>query len=460
MATCETAVILGPPGTGKTSQLIRAAQEAFSGDEGSFAFVSHTRAAAKELADRCGMKKARVGTLHSLCFNLLGLTKQQVVDEAKLAEFGRRAGFDMATDGAELLALESLSTASGVEAGTVYARSLRPCPYRDFMYFVESYRAWKSANAFLDFNDMLVKTVMSRPPVEFERLYIDEAQDLSHLQWCAINTLARSVKSVTVAGDDDQAIFTWGGADAHGISRFMQRPGTQVTTLGISHRIPKTAHRLAQSVVGRIGKRIDKKYKPMQHKGRVERFGSFNMLDSELEGAVVLYRDVSAREYIDQHLSRLGISFTALSGAPAPYDSKWARAIRTIDKMKRGETASLPDYRGLLSVLTPRAKRAFDVEGVDGLRSGNPLSYMDPPPAIAAALATMDPLAPPRVRVSTIHNFKGAEADRIILCTGMSERVARQYAIDPDAEHRVFYVGATRTKDYMAIVSGPNEYTI
>lgn len=459
MATCEKAVIIGPPGTGKTTRLIGVAQDAFSGDEGDYAFVSHTRAAAKELADRCGMKKAKVGTLHSLCFSSLGLTKQQIVDETKLADFGRRAGFDMGTTGAELLALESLSTCSGRDPMEVYSRSLRPCSFQDFKYFVESYRAWKKANAFLDFNDMLQQTLILRPQMGFTRLYVDEAQDLSPLQWSVIEHLSWSMKSVTVAGDDDQAIFTWGGADVHGMSRMIDR-GATVTTLGVSHRVPATAHKVAQSVVKKIGTRISKRYKPRPDKGRVERFGSFNMLDAELEGAVVLYRDVAAREYIDQHLNTLGLSFTALSGAPAPYDSKWARAIRTIDRMRRGETVSLPEHRNLLSALVPRAKRAMEAGGIDGLGTGKPLSFMDPPPAISAALASMDVLAPAKVRVSTIHNFKGAEADRVILCTGMSERVARQYAIDPDAEHRVFYVGATRTRDYMAIVSGPNEYLI
>ena len=59
----------------------------------------------------------------------------------------------------------------------------------------------------------------------------------------------------------------------------------------------------------------------------------------------------------------------------------------------------------------------------------------------------------PRIVLSTIHKAKGGEADNVALvlestkaCCTMSE---------PDAERRVFYVGATRAKNNLYIIDNP-----
>ena len=47
---------------------------------------------------------------------------------------------------------------------------------------------------------------------KFEVLFIDEAQDLSLLQWEMVRKMWSPEKTY-IAGDDDQAIFKWAGAD-------------------------------------------------------------------------------------------------------------------------------------------------------------------------------------------------------------------------------------------------------
>ena len=44
-------------------------------------------------------------------------------------------------------------------------------------------------------------------------MFVDEAQDLSPLQWAVVRKLAERAKRIYVAGDDDQAIYKWAGAD-------------------------------------------------------------------------------------------------------------------------------------------------------------------------------------------------------------------------------------------------------
>jgi DNA helicase-2/ATP-dependent DNA helicase PcrA len=62
----------------------------------------------------------------------------------------------------------------------------------------------------------------------------------------------------------------------------------------------------------------------------------------------------------------------------------------------------------------------------------------------------------PKIRLSTIHAAKGAEADEVVLLTEMSNRTREIYEKEPDLERRVFYVGITRAKDTLTIVPGAN----
>jgi hypothetical protein len=59
----------------------------------------------------------------------------------------------------------------------------------------------------------------------------------------------------------------------------------------------------------------------------------------------------------------------------------------------------------------------------------------------------------PRVRIDTIHGVKGAEADNVLLLTDLSYRTARSFEREPEHEHRVFYVGATRAREALHILA-------
>ena len=58
----------------------------------------------------------------------------------------------------------------------------------------------------------------------------------------------------------------------------------------------------------------------------------------------------------------------------------------------------------------------------------------------------------PTLEPSTVHGAKGKEADCVYLCSGLTEKL-RRLADSEDTEHRVFYVGATRAKKELVLVS-------
>jgi hypothetical protein len=63
-------------------------------------------------------------------------------------------------------------------------------------------------------------------------------------------------------------------------------------------------------------------------------------------------------------------------------------------------------------------------------------------------------LAPPKIEVTTIHQAKGGEWDKVVIITDVSTATWKeiQFGVNKDAEHRVWYVAITRAKYALQIV--------
>jgi DNA helicase-2/ATP-dependent DNA helicase PcrA len=58
----------------------------------------------------------------------------------------------------------------------------------------------------------------------------------------------------------------------------------------------------------------------------------------------------------------------------------------------------------------------------------------------------------PRIRISTIHGVKGAEAENVVVMTDMAQRTFVEMEKFEDDEHRVWYVAVTRARENLFIV--------
>jgi DNA helicase-2/ATP-dependent DNA helicase PcrA len=115
----------------------------------------------------------------------------------------------------------------------------------------------REANAF-DFTDLLASplALFQRDPAireglrtRFRAVLVDEAQDLCALQHALVEALAAPDGAVTLAGDDDQAIYGWRGGDVTRLHAFERTyPGGSVLAVGRNYRstpqIVATAARL------------------------------------------------------------------------------------------------------------------------------------------------------------------------------------------------------------------------
>ena len=90
------------------------------------------------------------------------------------------------------------------------------------------------------------------PP--FDLCFLDEAQDLSPLQWDIAHLIEQKTNRMYCAGDDDQAIYRWAGAD---VDHFIKLDGPS-ETLSKSYRIPSVVHGIAERISNRIKNRYPK----------------------------------------------------------------------------------------------------------------------------------------------------------------------------------------------------------
>lgn len=467
-------VLYGPPGTGKTRSLIEAVAKHLNGHPGRYALLcSHTRAAAQTAVERWGKQTGRmdIQTLHSYCFRSLNLSRVQTVDDAKMKLFMDQFGMDLEDGGEGKQYIEIISYAGnrGISVGEAYEKSSRPGTYSHFESFWSSYKKWKDAHGYVDFTDMLHRYVQ-RPPLASGHtlIAIDEAQDLTPLHW---QVIARFMEGnpkcrVFVAGDDDQCIYSYTGANAHGAAEFAERVGAGVRVLEQSFRVPGTVHALAQDIVSRISKRVPKTYLPRPETGYVylnqRGFDGFADPDNRAsDDILVLYSDRFIRqEIVEPVLHDLAIPYSAISGFPGPFDSKAGKAMRIAHQQAVFDEQ---DKKTIRRGLSEKGAQIFDSVGVEAtterLRDRD-LTLLNVHWSMEEYFARTDWRADPRIRISTIHGAKGMEAAQVHLITGQSQSAVIQGLADPDVSHRLFYVGVTRASQGLIIYPGDNNYDV
>ena len=101
---------------------------------------------------------------------------------------------------------------------------------------------------------MITEFIKADRSPRFDVVFIDEAQDLSLSQWDMARSIWDKTGDTFIAGDDDQAIFRWAGAD---VDSFITQTG-RLMQLTQSYRIPQVVHDIASRIVNKIQNRGQK----------------------------------------------------------------------------------------------------------------------------------------------------------------------------------------------------------
>jgi len=109
---------------------------------------------------------------------------------------------------------------------------------------------------------------------EIEAVFLDEAQDLSPSQFDMFFYIEKNCKRSYIAGDDDQTIYTFQGADPNIFINLEKenlpkgwkaKPDNQIE----SHRVPKKIHAKALEVLSQIENRLDKSWDARKAEGEL-----------------------------------------------------------------------------------------------------------------------------------------------------------------------------------------------
>jgi DNA helicase-2/ATP-dependent DNA helicase PcrA len=331
-------------------------------------------------------------------------------------------------------------------------------------------REYKTSRGLRDFTDMLADFRREGTPPELEVLVVDEAQDLSLLQWGVVEKLAQQARSVVIAGDDDQAIYAWAGAD---LRYFLSLRGNE-RVLDQSYRVPIAVQEMALGLVQRIQERRQKSWRARAEQGVVEYLTHPDDLDLSSGEWLVLARNRYLLDEVAAVCRRHGYLYS-LRGAPSVSAAQLA-GIDAWEKLRAGKRLVAEEVQAFLPHISSRHFAPGAKARLAALPAGTPLNQqsmardyglsttdiwhvaLDKVPLlmreyVVTALRRGERLRrEPRIRLCTIHAAKGAEADNVALLSDMAARTHRDAARWPEAEARVWYVAVTRAKQRLVVV--------
>jgi DNA helicase-2/ATP-dependent DNA helicase PcrA len=462
-----------------------------------------TRAAEKFLLSKKEFKY--FNTLHSAAFRHLGMKTGEVFTGKRVYEFGQESGYNLrgeqsSEDGTYgsffgddlILFLENYARVTETSMREILDQHFETGALPD------TERAWKIINAvseykkthdLLDFTDMIQKFIKDDDPPRLEVLMIDEAQDLSNLQWRMVDLLSRYVKRMYIAGDDDQTIFTWAGAS----EKFITMPG-QVNLLRQSHRVPIVVHDLANRLIRRVQNRRDKVWVPRNAPGSLNSdLGDIVDLDPAFvnsgKSVMMLGRTVKL-------LKRRFVPYCRMHGILYRYfdypsiHKNTAIAIKAWISLRKGKAVPGDQVLRVYDLLpTERHKKKGGI-AYGGKSRLQRIAEQPEPPSFTMkelredygliaegswsdAFTEIDPrdvdyitkvlenghdlLDKPQVHISTIHRVKGGEANKVVLLTEMA-KPSDELNISRDEETRVFYTGVTRTFEDLVVVQSQSKH--
>jgi superfamily I DNA/RNA helicase len=288
--------VLGGPGTGKTEYLVKRVQnllEKTSIQPEQVGYFSFTKRAATEAklraAQTLGLPLKRFPffcTLHSMAFYQLGLNKGRVLSSQHMAEFAKWRGLDLSPSyGSVAYTTDDTWPEKTVDDHCLflmnYARvlmlpqdRLEWLPWRFHpqraLRNIKAYVEFKKRKYLYDYTDMLELLLERECYPNLDAIVIDEAQDLSYLQWTIVERIIDQNPNATVfiGGDDDQAIYEWAGAS---VQTFRNVIGAANKTVELDHsyRVPLTGYLMARYAIRRCKHRIPKSWRPTEERGSV-----------------------------------------------------------------------------------------------------------------------------------------------------------------------------------------------
>ena len=516
-------IIPGPPGTGKTHRLINHYLEKeineLKTDPKKIVYLTFGKAGIDEAEARIQHSLLYVSTLHALGTReckidtnkqlLNGKQKWKLFRNYPGHELWQNMSFESTVDSAgnpiyendhmRIIAYARAKKISLSEAAVQLDKHASTDLYLTEQ-LIQDLKTFKKETKMVEFSDMIklfvTKDKMNDPasPIsDIEAVFLDEAQDLSPAQWDMFFYIERHCKRSYLAGDDDQTIYTFQGADPD-IFINLEKQNLPEGWKAVkdnqieSHRVPRKIHAKALEVLSRIDNRLLKTWEPRNAEGEV--FENYYLNDINfVEGNwMILAQTNDLLSEIGEHFYGLGIRYSGKANKYLP--NKTLEAYRIWTRLHQGAVVSSEEAKIVYDeVLSFRAKHtAFryssgktldkvEFVNLEDLKKDHGLLVTgsweqlhideDVKDYMKRLLDNGDTLMKDsRIKLFTLHGSKGRECTNVVLFldygTAMQIKPYREACRNPDAQHRLVFVGITRAKQRLYIMAPlyDNYYTI
>jgi len=490
-------IVLGPPGTGKTHTLLEQVETYLKNtDPDKIGYFAFTKKASNEAKERA-MKKFNYSeddlpyfrTLHSLAFKRLGWDKTKVMQKRHYEDLGKKIQIPidyndwdeeetgLFTTKSDYLRIIHLAKLRNIKLDQQFdlKEHNQKLEYDKLVIIANELERYKKEYGLKDYNDMILEFTKSKNAApKFDVVFIDEAQDLSLMQWKMAKSIWDKTKDSFIAGDDDQAIFRWAGADVD--SFIAQRSQMKSLELKESVRVPKVIYEFANKIINRIKNRLPKNWNPKAHKGHLSRYWNFEDINMDSKNWLVLTRTRFQLNALEEILKEKGLYFE--NRFKKSYEKYIQEAALNWEHLRKGQLLSYKNIINISQYMSPvnwdkdklKALSKEALYGIDQLTKGYGLNTkktwhecFDNARSkrityIRKMRANGEKLnQEARIKLSTIHSVKGGEEDNVVILPDLTTNTQLAYEKNKDDENRLFYVGATRTKEHLHIVRPKDE---
>lgn len=434
-----------------------------------------------------------------MAFHLLGLSPDALMTDFQFKKFGKIIEVPLSGNSSGKGVLPGDRILAICNSAKLNNQSVRDYMIKNNIHtynvdhvadIAKRYEDYKALENIYDYTDMLFMITQTEIEVpELDYLFIDEAQDLSSLQWYLVNKLAEKAGKIIVAGDDKQSINDFAGAD---VDTFLHLPG-KVKTLEQSYRVPYKVYAMANKIMSRMYKYRPEgsKWRPKREDGTVNycyNLPFMKMLAGEwLILGRTIYQLEEVRDKLIEMSTEIPILFT-INGQP-PLDMDIFKALEILKKCNCKEQTErlfkaltitekdnlqtkkekLDKIKILKKFITaPNHLKAWEIDKEwVGKIKGNWYEVLDKVPMpIKYYISKIykafleegeDLFKKSKIRLMTIHAAKGREADNVVVCTDVPRNV-RRVILDgeTDTEAKIMYVAVTRAKKRLYIYNKNN----
>ena len=495
-------IIPGPPGTGKTYHLInnylKKEIEQYKTSPDKIAYLTFSNAATNEARKRILPTFPQVKDFPYICtMHSLGTRQLNIDTNVQLLKEEKWNAFKNFSQICKDMSFESFINESGmsqykndhmkiIEYSRAKKISIADAAVElDKHHTVdiwlteqidEDLRNYKEQTEMIEFSDMIKQFIEKDKCPPLSAVFLDEAQDLNPLQWDMFFYIESKCERSYIAGDDDQTIYTFQGASE---DIFINLKG-DVDARVESRRVPKEVHKVALSILENIDNRMIKAWLPRDAEGKVYQNESIENLDFSKNEWMIIARTNKMLDPIKEYLISLNLRFDSKINDLLP--NSLLEAYRIWIRLNQGATVGSDEAKKIYNYLTVKdnlvkhgyasgkSLDAVDYVDIDDLMmdhgllvtgSWEQLRKEDESKSYIKSLLNNgdDLLNKARIKVSTIHGVKGEECDNVVLFTDLEKIIYDSALKNPDPEHRLFFVGVTRTKENLYIMQPTEEYS-